>query len=148
MSIRGLLRKAGLRRTRTRESVLHLLSEAGRPLTHQEISSHFGAEGLDRVTLYRTLATLQKAGLVHSVQGMDGVWRYCFHGNDHPGCPGNHPHFLCLRCGGMCCLLGQTLPLVSVQPGVRVTGKQLVVYGRCTACEKEDDDEVVVGMDQ
>ena len=148
MSIRGLLRKAGLRRTRTRESVLHLLSEAGRPLAHQEISIHSGAEGLDRVTLYRTLATLQKVGLVHTVQGMDGAWRYCFHENEDPGCPGNHPHFLCLRCGGMCCLHGQTLPLVSVQRGVRVTGKQLVVYGHCATCAEEENDEVVVGMGQ
>lgn len=148
MSISEVLHEAGLRRTRTRESVLRLLLEAGRPLAHQEIALHSGAEGLDRVTLYRTLAALQKVGLVHGVQGIDGAWRYCLHGNDRPGCPGNHPHFLCLHCGGMCCLHGQTLPRVSVQPGARVTGKQLVVYGHCAACAEKDVDEVVVGMGQ
>ena len=134
MSISEVLHEAGLRRTRTRESVLHLLSEAGRPLSHQEISNHPGAEGLDRVTLYRTLATLQKVGLVHTVQGMDGAWRYCFHGDDHASCPGNHPHFLCLQCGEMRCLIGQSIPWISVLEGARVKGKQLVVHGSCPGC--------------
>lgn len=139
MNLSDLIRSVGLRRTETRQVVLNLLHTAEHPLTHQEIAAHPEADGLDRVTLYRTLAALQQAGLVHRVQGLDGSWRFCFHSQDQPGCPGNHPHFLCLRCGGMCCLHGQSLPQVSVQQGVRVMGKQLVAYGHCLACADNAD---------
>jgi Fur family ferric uptake transcriptional regulator/Fur family zinc uptake transcriptional regulator len=90
--------------------------------------------GLDRVTVYRTLSALQEAGLVHRVQDKDGVWRFCAHGSREQGCPGNHPHFLCMRCGEMRCLTAQSLPWVETSAGEQVVGKQLVVYGLCAGC--------------
>ena len=139
MRAHELLHEVGLRRTKARKVVLDLLSEAGCPLTHQELATRPEAVGLDRVTLYRTLAALEQAGLVHRVQGLDGSWRYCFHTRKHGECPGNHPHFLCLRCGGMHCLVGQDLPLITVPAGARVKGKQLVIYGSCPCCAAEDE---------
>ena len=141
MSSYEVLHASGLRRTKARETVLKLLSEARSPLSHQEIATRPEADELDRVTLYRTLATLQRAGLVHRVQGTDGSWRFCFHTQEQTACPGNHPHFLCLRCGQMDCLTGQSLPRVSVQKGARVIGKQLVVYGHCIKCASENEDD-------
>jgi Fur family ferric uptake transcriptional regulator len=134
MEIRELLRKSGLRRTPAREAVLRLLCEVGRPLSHEQIAAAARTRDVDRVTLYRTLTALQEAGLAHRVQGKDGVWHFCAHLAEGEGCPGNHPHFLCLRCGEMSCLSGQVLPWVVVDEGVQVIGKQLVVYGTCTAC--------------
>jgi Fur family ferric uptake transcriptional regulator/Fur family zinc uptake transcriptional regulator len=129
-----LLQGAGLRPTKARELVLNLLHQAARPLAHHEIAVRPEAERLDRVTLYRTLSTLQRAGLVHRVQGVDGVWRFRAHAAERVECPGNHPHFLCLSCGAMSCLDEQALPWVSVPEGTEVKGKQLVVYGRCRRC--------------
>jgi Fur family ferric uptake transcriptional regulator/Fur family zinc uptake transcriptional regulator len=51
-----------------------------------------------------------------------------------PGCPGNHPHFLCRVCGRMSCLSEQTLPRVEVPEGAEVEGKQLLVFGVCAEC--------------
>ena len=129
-----LLQVAGLRRTKAREAVLSLLCKAERPMAHHEIAVSPEADRLDRVTLYRTLTALQGAGLVHRVQGVDGVWRFRAHATERVECPGNHPHFLCLSCGEMSCLDAQTLPWVSVPEGTEVKGKQLVVYGRCRRC--------------
>ncbi len=129
-----LLRAAGLRRTKARAAVLGLLRASRRPRSHQGILATPDAEGLDRVTLYRTLAALERGGLVHRVQGTDGAWRFCFHAPERPGCPGDHPHFLCRRCGRMTCLHGQTLPWVAVPEGTVVEGKQLVVHGLCAGC--------------
>jgi len=130
----AVLRAAGLRRTRARRSVIEVLDRAGRPLSHQEIASDARLVSLDRVTLYRTLTALQKAGLLHRVQGMDGVWRFCGH-REAPGrCAGNHIHFLCVACNRMSCLPEQPLPWVAEPEGAEVYGKQLVVYGRCAAC--------------
>ncbi len=134
MTAEEILTKAGVRPTHVRDAVLKRLYEAGCPLSHGEIAAHPGMKRYDRVTIYRTLYTLEGAGLVHTVQGIDGAWRFCAHPPDRTGCPGNHPHFLCLKCGKMQCLTGQRLPWVEVPERVRVKGKQLVIYGICTAC--------------
>lgn len=137
MKIREALETAGLRPTEIRMEVLDILYRKGEPLTHGEIRQ-LSRQELDRVTLYRTLDSLTGKGLVHKVQGVDGAWRYCAHPLKHPGCPGDHPHFLCLKCGRMICLEGQTLPYVNVPEGFHVEGKQLVVYGTCPECRDRD----------
>lgn len=129
-----LLSDAGLRATRQRLVVLELLFREGSPLSHAEILSKL-EEHLDRVTLYRTLETLKKAGIVHQVQGIDGVWRFCAHDAEAAGCPGDHAHFLCLSCGRMFCLTDQKMPRVEVPDGMKVEGKQFVIYGTCPECD-------------
>ncbi len=131
-----LLKKNGLRRTAAREAILRLLTNAGRPLSHQDILTRRYVKGsFDRVTVYRTLETLQEAGLLHRIQGTDGTWRYCRHRYDSPGkCAGNHIHFLCSKCDRMLCLPEQPLPWVIPPPGARIHSKQLVVHGHCAAC--------------
>lgn len=127
------LESAGLRPTAAREAILEALYRIGRPASHGEVAKALEGQ-LDRVTIYRNLYLLEEAGLAHRVQGVDGKWRFCAHDPNIAGCPGNHPHFLCLRCGKMICLLGQTIPYVEVPEGVKVEGKQLVVYGLCPDC--------------
>ena len=130
----GLLRHVGLRRTRARKAVLGVLLGSKHLLSHRQLARRPELAELDRVTLYRTLDVLERRGLVHRVQGLDGVWRFCAHSHSHRGCPANHPHFLCRRCGQMRCLEGQAMPFVQVPEGVSVEGKQLLVYGLCPAC--------------
>ncbi len=125
----------GLRYTPIREAVLSVLVGQGRPLSHAEVKQSVGKR-IDRVTLYRTLAALRGAGLVHQILGKDGIWRYSSHDSDALDCPGKHPHFLCLECGKMECLVDQSLPHVEVPSQCAVIGKQLVVYGACGACQK------------
>ena len=136
MSISDVWAIKGVRATPFREQVLSLLLQRGHPMTHAEILQTL-PNAADRVTLYRTLETLRDAGILHQVQGADGVWRFCAHELDGGGCPGGHPHFLCLACGSMVCLTGQPLQRVEVPVDVLVQGKQLVVYGLCASCKHE-----------
>ena len=139
MDIDCTLKNIGLRSTRQRKIILELLISCGSPLSHAEILTKIeesSNEKLDRVTLYRTLEVLRKSGVVHQVQGIDGVWRFCAHEINEDGCPGDHPHFLCLACGKMVCMTEQKMPRVSVPKGASVEGKQFVVYGRCESCQK------------
>ncbi|MBN1836854.1 MAG: hypothetical protein JW820_13445 [Spirochaetales bacterium] len=124
--------------TTVRVQVLDALIRTGHPISQSQLAAIPELAGCDRVTLYRTLNRLRVAGLAHAVEGIDGAWRYCAHRPDTRGCPGDHPHFLCLTCGHMSCLIGQRLPHVEVPPGVRVEGKQLVVYGRCAECAQAE----------
>ncbi len=139
-----LLKKSGLRRTAAREAILQLLTNAGRPLSHQDIFKRQKRAGsFDRVTLYRTLETLQGAGLLHRIQGTDGTWRFCRHNyGSQDKCAGNHIHFLCSKCDRMFCLPEQRLPWISPPAGATIHSKQLVVHGHCAACVakgKSDD---------
>jgi Fur family ferric uptake transcriptional regulator/Fur family zinc uptake transcriptional regulator len=130
--LKELLRSAGLKVTPIRMEILNHLGDVGRPMSHAEVQA--ALPNLDRVTIYRTLASFMEADIVHQVQGFDGTWRFCAHSTDSADCPGNHPHFLCTSCGRMVCLLGQNMPKVDVPDGNVVKGKQLVVYGECGEC--------------
>jgi Fur family transcriptional regulator, ferric uptake regulator len=129
-----LLYAAGLRSTSARKTVLEVLSQVKRPLSHQEIVRDPKIGTLDKVTLYRTLSTLKRAGLLHRVQGVDGVWRFRAHLSRDGKCGGNHVHFLCTQCNQMMCLPEQPLPRVEAPKGAEVSSKQLVVYGQCAQC--------------
>ena len=80
---------------------------------------------------------LLSVNIVHRVQGPDGVWRFCAHDREAEGCPGDHPHFLCLECGRMMCIVDQRMARVKVPDGCEVKGKQMVVYGLCPRCAAE-----------
>lgn len=136
MSVSDVWAMKRVRATPFREQVLSLLLQRGCPMTHAEILQAL-PDTADRVTLYRTLETLRDAEILHQVQGRDGVWRFCAHELGGDGCPGGHPHFLCLACGTMVCLMGQDLQRVEVPGDVFIRGKQLVVYGLCASCKHE-----------
>lgn len=129
-----LLKESGLRATEGRRRVLSSLQDAGCALSHRELVETL--VGMDRVTIYRNLRQLKEAGLVHGVQGIDGVSRYIVNAAGKRGCPGGHPHFLCTGCGALSCLDDQELPRVSVPKGAAVRGKQLLLYGLCAPCAR------------
>jgi Fur family ferric uptake transcriptional regulator/Fur family zinc uptake transcriptional regulator len=108
------------------------LRAADRPLAHADLVPVL--DGLDDITLYRTLAAFEEAGLVHAVHGTDGVTRYGANPEPGTGCPGNHVHFLCSGCGTVSCLRDQPLPKVVVPAGAKVDSRHFLVLGRCAAC--------------
>jgi Fur family ferric uptake transcriptional regulator/Fur family zinc uptake transcriptional regulator len=131
-----LLREKGMKNTELRRRALDLLLEKQEPLSHTEIFEELASTGQtpDRVTLYRTLSAFSEARIVHKVQGTDGTVRFRLHARTGSGCRGDHPHFLCRKCGRMSCLLGQSMPRVDVPDGFVVEGKQLLVFGLCSGC--------------
>lgn len=134
------LRAAGLRATPGRVRALRAIEAAGAPLTHADLAALPELRDLDGITLYRMLDAFAERGLVHRVQGTDGVWRACAQPRDRAGCPGNHPHFLCTSCGAMTCLVDQPLPHVAVPAGASVEGRNFVAYGRCAVCREDAAD--------
>jgi Fur family ferric uptake transcriptional regulator/Fur family zinc uptake transcriptional regulator len=136
-ALKALLRRTGIKVTPIRLEVLGYLLNTGQPVSHADVQSALPL--LDRVTIYRTLASFVESGIAHQVQGRDGMWHFCAHDPDSSGCPGNHPHFLCTSCGKMICLLDQRMPRVSVTEGNVVEGKQFVAYGLCQECAAKKD---------
>ncbi len=130
------LKIAHLRITPHRIQILQTLDSAGKPLSHTEIIQSIPEEKrIDRVTLYRILASLTEAALVHQVQGTDGIWRFCTHFAENDTCPGGHPHLLCEKCGSMICLKHIKLPHIDVPDDFEVHHKQMLIVGICSKCQ-------------
>lgn len=128
------LKRAGLRATKQRIAVLVILQNENRPLSHLELLQKLCGSRFDRVTLYRILASLTESMLVHQVQGLDGVWRFCSHDETSDACPGGHPHLLCEKCGTMTCLTNCRIPHFDVPDDFQVKHKQVVISGICANC--------------
>jgi Fur family ferric uptake transcriptional regulator/Fur family zinc uptake transcriptional regulator len=133
-----MLEESGFRLTAVRRRVLSALLAAGSSLSHRELVDSL--VDLDRVTVFRSLKFLKQAGLIHSVQGIDGTLRYLINPKNRQGCPGGHPHFLCMECGAMICLADEAMPFVTVPEGTEVHGKQFLIYGVCPSCASSKHD--------
>lgn len=129
----ALITARGGRVTRTRTAVLEVLFEAGRPLTHDEVSHALGQRGVahDRVTLYRTLDWLVGRSLAHKVSGPDRAWRFNAARDESHG----HAHFHCDRCGTVFCLESLQPAIAATLPsGFRLDYAELTFHGTCPAC--------------
>ncbi len=133
---RSLLGKGGLRITAPRISVLTALIDNHRPTTAQEVIDKLAEEGIDHVTVYRTLNTLVDAGIAEAVGTTDRGRRFEVHVCE--GCRVGHPHLECRRCGELVCLEHGLLPTMVVPTelaGFQVEEARLYLYGTCGNCQ-------------
>ena len=138
---RALLRGAGLAATRVRLACLAAVLSARGPVTRRAIAREIPGGRADRVTLYRTLRTLEASGLARrEVGGADGeTWcpAPCEHG--HRDCPG-HMHFECVRCGRMSCVrveparVTRALGAAFAAGGLAVASVRVRGTGVCPSC--------------
>lgn len=133
--LRETCRDAGLRLTQQRLSVFQeVLGSRDHP-TAETIHGRLRrtAPTLSLDTVYRTLALLERCGLVHRVLDPGGGDRF------DPVTDG-HTHVVCRRCGRI-----DDLPVPSLGPGGlpeathwgRVERRHVVYYGVCKACLAE-----------
>jgi Fur family transcriptional regulator, ferric uptake regulator len=133
---RETLRAAGLRSTTSRVAVLQLVSAAGKPVSHADVSEVLVPQGYDKSTLYRCLVELADAGLLSRLDAGDHAWRFERKGAEHTS--GDHPHFVCVDCGQVTCL-----PDVEVKIAPPKTGKavgfgdvtEVFLKGHCKQCQ-------------
>jgi Fur family ferric uptake transcriptional regulator len=128
-----LLHKAGLRRTPGRIALIELLRNAACPLTQEEIARDLKGHGLNRVSIYRALASFLEAGLVHRIENADRIWKFEFCGcGNRKHC---HPHFICRACGKVECLTNVTLPQITGVGGeYRLEEQEVYLRGLCPKC--------------
>jgi Fur family ferric uptake transcriptional regulator len=85
-----------LKMTRSRRAILEEILAIRGHFTADDLLAHFRRRGREvaPATLYRTLARLVEAGLVHRIDMAKGQARYePMFGRHH------HDHMICLRCG-------------------------------------------------
>ena len=127
---RQMLKTAELYCTKSRVAILKVLLKAGKPLSQEQLS---GKEHFDKVTIYRTLESLLKVGLVHKALLDKRAQHYELANNctEHQ-C---HPHFTCTNCGETHCLTEISLPMAkSPYEGFIIRRQQVRLEGLCPKC--------------
>lgn len=132
-----LLHAAGLRSTRARLSVLEALGRSRGPMAAAALVQQLGGP-VELTTIYRTLETLTRKGLVHRVRGADErAWRYAV-GGDQRAAAHRHAHFLCSRCGRIECLSTVAIPpqlgAAKLPDRYVMDYAEVVLHGRCGRC--------------
>ena len=126
------LESSGLKLTPVRRRILSFLTRAHGPFTIEEI--HAGLSGLDcnLVTVYRTLASLEGAGIVRKYDIGDRVARFEYLCSEHP-----HHHLICTQCKKVEVLDADILsPVrkVARQKGFVSLAASVDIFGLCEDC--------------
>jgi Fur family transcriptional regulator, ferric uptake regulator len=123
------LRQHTLRVTPCRQDVLELFFQRKEGLTHADVEA--GLSEYDRVTLYRTLATLLEKDILHRVPDAAGLQRFAL-GASLAHNP--HIHFQCLSCGTTRCLEDTPIPELHLPTGYTPMNYEYLVQGMCAIC--------------
>lgn len=123
-----------LRITNPRKEILGVLSQSVKPLSSDEVFSKMKA-GNDLVTVYRSLNTMEEAGLLRRYEFGDGVRRYEL-SQDHD----HHHHYIrCRECGSLeafdGCDFEGTLARLLAKKGYQMIRHTLDVQALCRACQ-------------
>jgi len=133
------LRNAGLARTSQRLAVLERLIGATGPLSVRDILAETrGTLKINRVTIYRILASFREGGIIREVETGSGTTYYemaCLHNPIHP-------HFHCRRCGCLACMppltLSQAWELFARPTHFLVESVNVHITGICGPCRESD----------
>jgi len=131
--VRQILKAANLYCTECRIAILKVLTGATKPLTQNQIAQKLRKNHLNKVTIYRTLDSFRRAGLVHKAFLRKRTWH--FELAYHCGEILCHPHFTCTSCGLTHCLTGLSVPLVKgLKEKFVIHRQQIQLDGLCPAC--------------
>lgn len=132
MTVENILRDYHLKSTTCRKFILNELLRSQTALTEHEIKTSF-PDLFDRVTFYRTLKTLEDAGVIHKIVLQDNTTRYAvsrksFHEEDI------HFHFHCCVCNEVFCIQSKSRINMELPQGFVQHRVSMIVEGVCAAC--------------
>jgi Fur family ferric uptake transcriptional regulator len=129
------LRDQGIRVTQARRSVYDSLLHASDPLSAAEIDQALQGAGIsiDLVTVYRTLDTLERCGLIVRTDRMNEGWRYMVRSKSH------HHSITCSECGSSAplesCDLKRIEESLGSSTGFANISHSLQFFGTCPRCQ-------------
>lgn len=124
-----------IRNTRQRTAIRQALEAAGRPMSPDEVlaAAQRTVRGMGIATVYRNIKGLVEEGWLVPVDLPGQPSRYELAGKDH------HHHFHCRTCGRVFELHGCVEHLAELVPaGFRMTGHDLLLFGHCDRCAREE----------
>mgnify|MGYP001344233370 CR=1 FL=1 len=132
--IEKVLKVYNIRPTATRLLMYKFLRKRNVAVTLNDIESGFDTS--ERTTLYRTIKTFEKKGLVHQIDDGTGVAKYAL-GEPDSGINNSqdlHLHFHCTNCNETICLTDRKIPHISLPEGFVTQDMNLVLKGTCDKC--------------
>ncbi len=134
--IESVLINHQIRPTAIRLLMYNFLQEKKVAVTLNDIESGFDKS--ERTTLYRTIKTFEKKGLVHQIDDGTGVAKYAL--DDSTSSSSNmqdlHLHFHCIKCNETVCLTDHKIPHISLPKGYISKDMNLVIKGVCDKCSE------------
>lgn len=132
-SFEHLLRARKLKATATRLGVLSALADYAQAMPHSAIQNTL--QGVDRVTLYRTIQALSENGIIHKAMVEAGETYYAL---CSPRCTPEqhqhkHIHFKCTQCQKVTCVQASQAINLSI-PGHQVGDFDVTASGICQEC--------------
>lgn len=130
-----VLRRAGLRPTAQRVTVLEVLADRDDAVTAQDLYLQFRRRGesIGLSTVYRTLTSLVEAGLLDGIQrGDEQAFRACS--------PRHHHHLICTSCNQVteleAAMVEEWVGRVASTHDFEVSSHRADVLGTCAACRR------------
>lgn len=132
--IEKTLVKKGVRPTAMRTLIYRYMAQKEVAVSLADIEQAFARA--DRTTLFRTLKTFEKKGVVHQIDDGTGVQKYAL---CEPGCNCEleqdlHLHFHCNNCNETICLTAHKIPHINLPDGYLAEDANLVLKGICEKC--------------
>ena len=137
-SLKGPLRRHGIRLTRQRELLFEIIHHSHKHLNADQLYELAKKRDpkINRVTVYRTLKLLKQEGLIDELDLLH------HEGDQHyyeTRLKREHAHIVCLRCGGVQEFFGEPLQLLKQQIesdfGFRILVARTEVGGYCPDCQ-------------
>ena len=129
----SILYENNLVRTSSREGIISVMLDAGRPLSEQEIRDRIGGN-YDRSTFYRSFKTLEENQIIHRIIIDHHTVLYAINptitGNE------NHAHFYCEKCNRVRCLEDYIMTNPKLPSGYQVINTEMIIKGYCADCRK------------
>lgn len=129
-----LLEAKNIRPTAMRILTLDFLLKQSSAVSLSGIENYFSHS--DRITLYRTLKTFEKKGLIHSIQENNTAQYFICHDdcneNQHHD---YHLHFYCQQCRETVCLEETDLSGIKIPENYTVQELQFLAKGICDKCK-------------
>lgn len=127
--------RSGLKATRSRIAVLHILEEKNKPLDVAEIIIGLKKHSIraDQATVYRIVDSFFKKGLVSRLNFQEGKFRYEKTGT------GEHHHLICESCGKTedisDCNIVEFQENTARKKGFLIKRHSLEFFGLCKSCQ-------------
>jgi len=134
--VESILRAKQIAPTAMRLLVLEFLLEQKTAVTLTNLEKDFGPA--DRITLYRTIKTFEKKGLVHAIKdGTVAKYALCDVDCNEDGHTDTHVHFWCTGCKKTFCLPKLKIPKVEMPSGFTIQDISLNAHGLCNSCNPD-----------
>ncbi len=135
---KSILSKNGISRTRFRTDLLNLFYTTKVSLSIDDILKHFH-NSINKVTVYRSLESFEKKGLIHKVPDSNNLKRYSLCNEEECSKSAhnhNHGHFICYSCNQTFCIEDIKSPDITSLKGFYVKELKLTLEGYCRDCTK------------